>query len=119
MQKELEGIRLKLNFKNTLSHPLNLKGLEQGGMFRIWLMHKDSIGLFAKNSHNFSFFISEAGGDDSAAHLPSIIVAFQNRIVVAAVTQKCKVLIYCQLPGTEVKYRASKEDHFLHLSNRN
>lgn len=45
-------------------------------------MHKDSIGLFAKSSHNFSFFKSEAGGDDSAAHLMSIIVSFQNRIVV-------------------------------------
>lgn len=67
-------------------------------------MHKDSIGLFAKYSHNFSVLESEAGGDDSAAHLLSIIVGFQNRLVVMALTQKHKVLVYCKLPGTEVKY---------------
>lgn len=67
-------------------------------------MHKDSIGLFAKYSHNFSLLESEAGGDDSAAHLLSIIVGFQNRLVVMALTQKHKVLVYCKLPGTEVKY---------------
>lgn len=62
-------------------------------------MHKDSIGLFAKYSHNFSVLKSEAGGDDSAAHLLSIIVAFQNRLVVPVLTQKLKVLVYCKLPS--------------------
>lgn len=56
-------------------------------------MHKDSTGLFAKFSHNFSFLKSEAGGDDSAAHLLSIIVAFQNRLVVTALTPKRKGLV--------------------------
>lgn len=83
--------------------------------------HKDSIGLFAKYSHNFSFLKSEAGGDDSAAHLLSIIVAFQNRWVVTELTQKCKVLVYCQLPSWNRGQicRASKEEHILHLSCRN
>lgn len=62
-------------------------------------MHKDSIGLFAKYSHNFSVLKSEAGGDDSAAHLLSIIVAFQNRLVVTVLTQKLKVLVYYKLPS--------------------
>lgn len=84
-------------------------------------MHKDSIGLFAKYSHNFAFLKSEAGGDDSAAHLLSIIVAFQNRLVVTPLTQKRKVLVYCQLPSRDrgQTCRASKEEHILQLSHRN
>lgn len=50
--KRAGRVRLKLIF-STLS---NLRGSDQRGVFSIWLMHKDSIGLFAKSSQNFSIF---------------------------------------------------------------